>query len=113
MDRHATGMAVGRVIVALGRRVKPLVPQRTRQWMDDRLFGAIFQVTRVTNDIRINRNDGLEDISGLFDLSWVGQDLEVSENMSLPTSMIESLAYEVLGEAGVGGSILIYGNMDG
>ena len=50
MDRHATGMAVGRVIVALGRRVKPLVPQRTRQWMDDRLFGAIFQVTRVTND---------------------------------------------------------------
>ena len=50
MDRHGAGMAVGRLIVGMGRRVKPLVPMAARRWMDQRLFGAIFQATRVTND---------------------------------------------------------------
>ncbi len=48
--RHQAGMVVGRALVGLGRRFKPLVPQRARQWMDDRFFGAVFQITRVTND---------------------------------------------------------------
>jgi len=49
MRRHA-GMALGRVLIGVGRRLRPLVPPSARRWIDDRLFGAIFQVTRVTND---------------------------------------------------------------
>ena len=55
MDRHSAGMTVGKMLLSLGRRVKPLVPDKTRRWIDDRFFGAIFQVTRVTND---NYGDG-------------------------------------------------------
>lgn len=50
MDRYGLGLALGRVVTGLGRRVKPMVPASARRWMDDQLFGAIFQVTRVTND---------------------------------------------------------------
>jgi len=55
MDRHGAGMVLGKMLVGIGRRVKPLVPEQTRKWIDDRFFGAIFQVTRVTND---NYGDG-------------------------------------------------------
>jgi len=58
MDRHRAGLALGRVLIGLGRRVKPVVPPAARRWMDDRIFGAIFQVTRVTND---NYGYGVED----------------------------------------------------
>lgn len=58
MDRHGTGMALGRVLLGVGRRVKPLVPVAARRWMDNRLFGAIFQATRVTND---NYGYGVQD----------------------------------------------------
>ncbi len=50
MDRHGAGMAVGRVLVGAGRRLSPLVPRPVRRWVDDRLFGTIFELTRVTND---------------------------------------------------------------
>jgi hypothetical protein len=50
MGRYGLGLAVGRVLTGLGRRVKPMVPVSARRWVDDKLFGAIFQVTRVTND---------------------------------------------------------------
>jgi hypothetical protein len=43
-------MLIGRAVLALGRRVKPMVPASARKWMDDRLFSVIFQATRVTND---------------------------------------------------------------
>ena len=50
MGRHGTGMAVGRLVLGVGRILKPLVPPQARQWMDDRFFSAVFQATRVTND---------------------------------------------------------------
>ncbi len=50
MDRHGAGLVVGRLVLSAGRRLKPLVPVHTRRWLDDRLFSAIFQATRVTND---------------------------------------------------------------
>ena len=50
MSRHRFGLALGRVTLGLAAAVKPLVPRRVRQAMDDRFFGAVFQVTRVTND---------------------------------------------------------------
>jgi hypothetical protein len=58
MGRYALGHAVGRVLTGLGRRVKPMVPVSVRTWLDDKLFGAIFQVTRVTND---NYGYGVQD----------------------------------------------------
>jgi hypothetical protein len=58
MDRYGLGMAAGRVLRGLGRRMKPMVPVSARRWMDDQLFGAIFQVTRVTND---NYGYGVQD----------------------------------------------------
>ena len=74
---------------------------------------ALSNVSRVTNDVRIRRNDALEDIGGLFGLSMVGRDFQVVDNPSLPTGMVESLAYEVLGDHGVGGEVIILGNLDG
>ena len=41
------GLAVGRAAAGLASR---LVPRRVVRALDDRLFGAIFQTTRVTND---------------------------------------------------------------
>lgn len=39
-----------RVALASGRVVVRLLPRRLRRILDDRFFGAVFQVTRVTND---------------------------------------------------------------
>ena len=43
-------MAAGRALLGVAALVKPLVPVRLRRDLDDRFFGAVFQVTRVTND---------------------------------------------------------------
>jgi len=50
MDRRQTGHRVGQVLMGIGRRVRPLVPVAVRRWMEHRFFGAVFEVTRVTND---------------------------------------------------------------
>lgn len=41
---------VAAVVVAAGRAVVSRLPTGLRRRLDDRLFGAIFQATRVTND---------------------------------------------------------------
>jgi len=48
--RHGMGLALGRLLTGVGKRFRPFVPPPARRWVDDRLFGVIFQVTRVTND---------------------------------------------------------------
>ena len=50
MSKRSAGLTVGRVLLGLGRLVQPLVPAPLRKALEDRFFGAIFQVTRVTND---------------------------------------------------------------
>jgi hypothetical protein len=50
MSRRALGMAAGRLVLGVAAVVKPIVPKRLRRALDDRFFGAVFQVTRVTND---------------------------------------------------------------
>lgn len=41
---------VARIVVGTARAVVRRLPTRLKKALDDRLFGAIFQVTRVTND---------------------------------------------------------------
>jgi hypothetical protein len=41
---------VARVLVGAGRRVAAALPPQVLQRLEDRLFYAIFQVSRVTND---------------------------------------------------------------
>ena len=48
--RRRLGMAIGGVVVGLGRWIRPVVPSTLKRAVDDRFFGAVFQVTRVTND---------------------------------------------------------------
>ena len=50
MSKHKFGLALGRVTLSLVGFVKPLLPRRVLKTMDDRFFGAVFHVTRVTND---------------------------------------------------------------
>lgn len=50
LSRHGVGLALGRVLLGAAAAVKPLVPRRLMKAIDDRFFGAVFQVTRVTND---------------------------------------------------------------
>lgn len=50
MLRHKLGLIVGRAGGVLASAVKPLVPNRVLKVLDDRFFGAVFHVTRVTND---------------------------------------------------------------
>ncbi len=38
------------VVVGLGRGIAARLPKGVKHAIDDRVFGAIFQVTRVTND---------------------------------------------------------------
>lgn len=38
------------LVLATGRLTVRLLPRRLRQSLDDRAFGAVFQLTRVTND---------------------------------------------------------------
>ena len=50
MSRRALGMAAGKLVLGAAAVIKPIVPKRLLRAMDDRFFGAVFQVTRVTND---------------------------------------------------------------
>jgi hypothetical protein len=50
MAPNRLSMAVGRVVMGAARRVKPLVPKRLAAAAEDRFFGAVFHLTRVTND---------------------------------------------------------------
>ena len=50
MSRRQLGIAIGRATLGLVSVIKPLVPARVRKALDDRFFGAVFHVTRVTND---------------------------------------------------------------
>ena len=43
-------MAVGRMVLGAARVVKPLVPKRLADAAEDRFFGSVFHLTRVTND---------------------------------------------------------------
>ena len=64
MDRMRAGLFVGKALLGLGRVVKPLVPSSIRKAVDDRFFGAVFQVTRVTND---NYDSGTKERPGTPD----------------------------------------------
>ena len=64
VDRMRAGLFVGRALLGLGRAVKPLVPSSIRKAVDDRFFGAVFQVTRVTND---NYDSGTKERPGAPD----------------------------------------------
>ena len=50
MSRHKLGLIIGRVGGTVVSTVKPLIPKRIVKVLDDRFFGAVFHVTRVTND---------------------------------------------------------------
>lgn len=50
MGKRGAAMALGQVILGVGRTLRPLVPKRLATVIEDRFFGAVFQVTRVTND---------------------------------------------------------------
>ena len=50
MERRRLSMAIGGVVLGLGRRIRPMIPSKLARAIDDRFFGAVFQVTRVTND---------------------------------------------------------------
>jgi hypothetical protein len=50
LSRRDPYLALARVTVGAARVLVRLMPAVLRRRLDDRLFGAIFQVTRVTND---------------------------------------------------------------
>ena len=64
MSRHRFGMAIGNVVVGLGRMIRPIVPKKIVKAVDDRFFGAVFQVTRVTND---NYGNGTQESAAQLD----------------------------------------------
>ena len=64
VGKRSIALAVGETIFALGRRVRPLIPERIARAVDDRFFGAVFQVTRVTND---NYDSGTKERPGNLD----------------------------------------------
>lgn len=43
-------MVAGELILGGGRRLFRALPQRVQKDLEDRFFGAVFNVTRVTND---------------------------------------------------------------
>jgi hypothetical protein len=45
-----TARSVSGALFAIGRGAKALIPERVKAALDDRLFYAIFQYTRVEND---------------------------------------------------------------
>lgn len=49
-ERPGPAARVAALIVGAGRAVVARLPPGWRRRLDDRLFGAIFQATRVTND---------------------------------------------------------------
>lgn len=50
VGRMSATEQVARLVVGTARAVVRRLPNRLKKALDDRLFGAIFQVTRVTND---------------------------------------------------------------
>jgi hypothetical protein len=58
------GMAVGRAVLGLGEAVWKRLPAGARKALETRFFGAIFQVTRVTNDAYGWRPDEPEQAPG-------------------------------------------------
>ena len=50
MGKRGAAMALGQVVLGVGRTLRPFVPKRVATAIEDRFFGAVFQVTRVTND---------------------------------------------------------------
>ncbi len=59
MGRHRLGLMIGEGLVRAARIVRPLIPKKFAQAVDDRFFGAVFQVTRVTND---NYGNGTQEV---------------------------------------------------
>lgn len=47
---YRVALAVGEVVLRAGRAAWQVLPARARDRLEHRFFGAIFQVTRVTND---------------------------------------------------------------
>ncbi len=64
VNKRRLGLIVGEAVVGVSRLVRPLVPQRVAKAMEDRFFGAVFQVTRVTND---NYGTGTQEKPGNLD----------------------------------------------
>ena len=64
VKKRRFGLMVGEALAGVGRLVRPLVPQRMAKAIDDRFFGAVFQVTRVTND---NYGTGTKEKPGNLD----------------------------------------------
>ena len=64
MSRHRFSMAIGNVVMGLGRIIRPIVPKKIAKGIDDRFFGAVFQVTRVTND---NYGNGTQESAAQLD----------------------------------------------
>lgn len=50
MNRHRWGLRVGAAVLSAGRALRLVVPPGVRRGLEDRVFGTIFEVTRVTND---------------------------------------------------------------
>ena len=50
MPPNRLSMVVGRVVLGAARVIKHLVPKRLAAAAEDRFFGAVFHLTRVTND---------------------------------------------------------------
>ncbi|MGB0641385.1 MAG: hypothetical protein ACPGTU_18775 [Myxococcota bacterium] len=50
MDKRSAAIAVGQLALGVGRTLRPFIPKRLATALEDRFFGAVFQVTRVTND---------------------------------------------------------------
>ena len=47
---HRIALLTGDVVIGVGRRVYHAMPARVQRGLESRFFGAVFQVTRVTND---------------------------------------------------------------
>lgn len=47
---YRVSLLAGEVVVGGGRLLFRALPQRARKELEDRFFGAVFNVTRVTND---------------------------------------------------------------
>ena len=64
MSRRRLSLAIGNVVMGLGRVIRPIVPKKIAKAVDDRFFGAVFQVTRVTND---NYGNGIQESAAQLD----------------------------------------------
>ena len=64
MSRRRFSLAIGNAVMGVGRVIRPLVPKKIAKAIDDRFFGAVFQVTRVTND---NYGNGIQESAAHLD----------------------------------------------